>query len=114
FYYSYIDITQPENKPLWENVTSELSLPKVTPITLIGETIIQGSDKPDTTGKRFISLIDYYQTTPTTVTSFQDYLDQGIAYSAETVENGICEEECVLPEEENSLSIPFLGSINLS
>ena len=47
-----------EGKEFFNEVTEKLRLVKGTPIIYVNETIIQGFDKPDTTGQKIIALID--------------------------------------------------------
>ncbi len=53
-----IDIDTPEGKELFDRFTASQKLSKATPITVIGDTVLQGFDRPETTGKRIVALAD--------------------------------------------------------
>jgi cytochrome c biogenesis protein CcdA/glutaredoxin len=55
-----IDIDTPEGKELFDRFTASQKLSKATPITVIGDTVLQGFDRPETTGKRIADLADRY------------------------------------------------------
>ena len=55
---TYINVYEEENKILFDEVAELEGLSKSTPITLIGNTVIQGFDTAETTGKTFLSVID--------------------------------------------------------
>lgn len=48
----------PAERAVWERFTEQVKSTKVTPITIIGGSYIIGFDKPETTGKDIIQLID--------------------------------------------------------
>lgn len=116
FQVEYLDIDIPENNLLWKEVAEEQNLPKVTPITLIGETIIQGFATSETTGNQMIELIDYYQNNPTTIDSFKSFLESDVNSNVKRADEGVCFDECVVePEVDLSrINVPFFGSVNLS
>ncbi len=55
-----VDIIEEGNFRQFDLLTDEYELPKVTPTTIVGDTIFQGFDTPETTGKEIISLIEKY------------------------------------------------------
>jgi len=42
---------------LYQQITTKKEIPRITPITIIGNTLLQGFDAPETTGERIISAI---------------------------------------------------------
>ena len=52
------DISEPEHKKHFLQLMELEKLPKVTPVTIIDGVLMQGFDTPQTTGKKFRSLID--------------------------------------------------------
>lgn len=112
-----LDLSVPENQKLWEQITELEKLPKVTPITIIGDSIIQGFDTAETSGKQFEKLIDYYQSYPSQINGFQAYLDNGGNNQEALIVDGTCTEECVLPDSPNlmkQITLPFIGSLDLT
>lgn len=116
FSYSILDLTESDNLALWEQITTQEKLPKVTPITIVGETVFLGFGTEETTGVKIIELIEYYSENPTEVSGFQDYIDLETASEIEKLDAEVCAEECVV-ETEDTLSripIPFVGTVNMS
>ncbi len=74
FKYTQYNIYDPNNLQLFQKFTSQNNLPQATPIILIGQTILQGFDRPSTTGQTIIDLIQSNQTTPRT--TFQSHLSE--------------------------------------
>lgn len=114
FSYEVLDLDTPENKDLWEELAQLDNLPKVTPITIVGKTIIQGFGTAETTGVRIEELIDFYHANPSQIQGFQDYIELGGGAAIETVDEGTCTEECVVPPPQQTINIPFLGSLNIA
>ena len=54
----YYRLENPLEREAWDKFTNETNSSKVTPITVIGDKYIIGFDKPETTGKEIIQLID--------------------------------------------------------
>lgn len=50
-----------DDRKIWTNFTSRISISKVTPITVIGEDYLIGFDRPETTGEEIINLIEKAQ-----------------------------------------------------
>lgn len=51
-------LENPQERIIWEKFTEQVKSSKVTPITVVGDTYIIGFDKPETTGKDIIKLIE--------------------------------------------------------
>jgi len=54
----FVDVGEPEGKVLFDRVTEAEHLPKATPITVIGTTVIQGFGSVDTTGQIILDILD--------------------------------------------------------
>lgn len=50
-------VNDDDSNALYQQITILKSVPRITPITVIGDTLIQGFDAPETTGVRIISAI---------------------------------------------------------
>ncbi len=109
------DLADAANRELFNRFTTSENLTKSTPITLIGNRVIQGFDKADTTGRLILDAIEAAKSQP--YRTFQEYLENGGSEEVVTkVENGVCDEgeECELEEDEPYyVSIPFVGSVNI-
>ena len=57
FSIQYYRLENPSEREVWDKFTNETNTSKVTPITVIGDKYIIGFDKPETTGKEIIQLI---------------------------------------------------------
>lgn len=55
----YYDINTSEGGEIFDQVTEKAGFAKATPITVIGGTLIQGFDAPETTGRRFEYFIEH-------------------------------------------------------
>jgi len=109
------DISQPEHYRLWQQLTTLEHLPKVTPITLVANRVIQGFDSPQTTGSRIQQLIDQAQASKVETVNFQEFIAQGgsgkveaagATCSAQESEAAFCTVES---EEQLLVTVPFLG-----
>lgn len=111
----YYDLVNEENKNLWIKIAELEKMPKVTPITLIGDTIVQGFDKPETTGKALEELIDKNVGKPNL--GFKKVVEMGGTGKIKAVAGGTCEEgatECETIDEPLFVSIPLIGSVDVS
>lgn len=111
------DITKPEGRAIFDQVTELDNLSKVTPITLVGNTIIQGFQTAATTGKRITDLIDASVGKDTM--TFPEYMEAGGGSAVENIEGGGCSDD---PEEgcdvtngggEFVYDLPFVGEVDL-
>lgn len=110
FIYHIYNIYKPEGKQLWNQLTELEKLPKATPITLIGQTIIQGFGTPETTGREIEQLIDHYQDQPQT--TIQEYLNNKNKGQIHTVTDGTCiedTEECQIVNPPLLVTIPLIN-----
>jgi len=116
FIVDYHDIVKPEHRQHFDQIAVLEKLPKVTPITIINTTVLQGFDTAETTGKRIIQLLD--QNSDKEKVNFEKFLAMGGSKGiAEKVKGGVCEEgsgECALPSSgEFLVNIPFYGALDL-
>lgn len=111
------DITKPEGRTIFDQVTELDNLSKVTPITLVGNTIVQGFQTAETTGKRIIDLIDASVGKDTM--TFPEYVAGGGGSAVEHIEGGGCsdnpEEGCDIASGggEFVYSLPFVDEVDL-
>ena len=112
----YHDIDDPLHYQHFEALTILEEIPKATPITLVGNTIIQGFGSARTTGIRIIELLDISQGQPTL--DFFEFIAAGGSrgkIKTEMVE--ICEgdtEICGVPESRHLVDIPFIGAVDIA
>lgn len=109
----YLDINDIKNKQNFNKLTEQQKITKATPITLVGNSIIQGFSSADITGKRIISIIDKYSGKESI--TLDKYLKAGGDFFSQ--ENSTCEGEdntsCSVPiGPETEVKIPFFGIIN--
>jgi len=116
---TYLDIYEEENRTLFNEIAELKGLSKSTPITLIGNTIIQGFDTPETTGKTFLSIIDAtLENLPEEDKdlTFEKLLEIGETGNIHSTEGGTCgedAEECVLQSPPIYVKIPFYGPVDI-
>lgn len=110
----YHDIDEPEDRELWEQVAEVEGLPKVTPITRIGNKVIQGFDSADTTGRLFLDLINANKGEESM--TFAELVAAGGSGNAENIGAG-CDDEsetCAVDEYEPLyVSMPLVGSVDV-
>lgn len=112
----FYELDEANNKQLWEELAELENLPRVTPITLIGTTIVQGFGQPETTGRVFEDLIEQAKSQPRY--SFAEYIAAGGTGSIHTVTGGDCDDDelCGTAAYDSSplyVAIPFIGSIDV-
>jgi cytochrome c biogenesis protein CcdA/glutaredoxin len=109
----YYDIADVDNKKKFEELTKLENLSKSTPITLVGNTIIQGFATAETTGKRIEQLLDESRGKKTL--TIEEYLAAGgSGGNVEQVDDGVCDEEgCVAEIDDLVVNIPFYGPLDL-
>ena len=101
----------------WQKITALENLPKVTPITLVGNTIIEGFDSKDTTGKRIEGLID--KSIGKSTLNFEEFIAAGGSGNIEAVTGGICDENESICEAKNEIepmliTVPLAGVVDLN
>ncbi|MBI2453430.1 glutaredoxin [Candidatus Peregrinibacteria bacterium] len=114
---TYHDINIEEEKESFEKILELEGLPKVTPTTIIGWTVIQGFDQAETTGVRFQTLIENNKNEET-YHSLDEFLEKGGSKNREEVEDGTCSEKlgalCETKNEPFLVKIPFIGVVDVS
>ena len=117
---TYYNLDTVEGRALFNQITELEKIAKVTPITLVGNVVLQGFDTAATTGKRILELIVKGRTAEAKLLSAPEYIAQGgSGGKVETVEGGTCDENsttCAIDagaHKELLISIPLIGAINL-
>jgi cytochrome c biogenesis protein CcdA len=111
----WYDIDLPADRALFDRVTESEGLSKSTPITLVGTTIIQGFEAPETTGKRIEALIDSDKGEKNY--GFEGLLAAGGSEGVEKTIGGTCDtgDICVTPGGDPFfVSVPLIGEIDVT
>jgi cytochrome c biogenesis protein CcdA len=112
----YHDIGEAEHYQHFDQLTTLENLPKATPITLVGNIIIQGFGSADSTGVKIRELLDASKGKNTL--NFEDFISAGGSSGIlETVVGGICEDTgdvCKTPENRYLVDLPFFGAVNIA
>lgn len=112
---TFLDIDEEQNRQLWESIAELEGIPKVTPITLIGNQIIQGFDKAETTGRMFEQVIEVKK--EVTQLTFQQIVDQGGLGNVTEIEGATCDEDsetCAIePYTPLYFDVPFMGQVDV-
>jgi len=104
----YYDLGEADNLALFNQFTDKYQLAKVTPIILIGNKLVEGFDRADTTG----AVIDEIMSNEPPASDFQSFMEKyENLESASKAEGCDINEQCAL-EEENLLHLPWIGTIN--
>jgi cytochrome c biogenesis protein CcdA len=106
----FYDVRTEDGNRLFARLTETASLPKATPLVLIGATLIQGFESPETTGERIRQTIGRIATAPRL--GLEAYLAAPTG-AVERERGGLCDAErgvCAMPESEPLLvNLPLLG-----
>lgn len=109
---TYYDISNPAHKELWSALAELEGIPKVTPVTLIGDTVIQGFDTAETTGQLLVDLIDHSSVSMT----IAEFIASGGSGNVHQVTDGGCDEEsetCSIEYKPYYVSVPFFDTIDI-
>ena len=116
FYHDIGDLLHYQN---FETLAVLEKIPKTTPITLVGDTIIQGFSSARTTGIRIVELLDSLQGQPTF--GFSEFIAAGGSRGKiEMNTAGVCEggvEICEVPEvpeDRHLVEIPLFGVVDIA
>ncbi|MFH0833813.1 MAG: glutaredoxin [Patescibacteria group bacterium] len=115
FAVSYHDIGDATHREHFGQLTTLENIPKVTPITLVGNTIVQGFGSADSTGARIIEILDASKGKQTL--DFEQFIAAGGSGKVETVEGGTCDdtgEVCEVPTEKLIVDVPFVGAVDVT
>ena len=113
FHLIYLDIDNLEIKQKFTQLTEIYNLTKATPITLVGNSIIQGFNSVEITGKQIISILNEQK--GKNPIELEKYLEgRGMAISQE---DAVCDGDeavtCSIGVVQNSeIKVPVLGVIN--
>ncbi|MFA6458672.1 MAG: glutaredoxin [Patescibacteria group bacterium] len=110
----YHDIGEVEHRAHFDALTALEKLPKATPITLVGNTIIQGFSSSETTGARISEILNAAAGKETL--DFEQFIAAGGSSKVEKVGEGICQdtgEVCAAPEEKLIVDVPFVGTVDV-
>lgn len=111
--YEYLNVTEDDRAAeLFKQVTEKHDLSKVTPLTVIGESVIQGFDSPETTGQRILVAIEASRKSD--ISSIEDHIArapvQEVFHGAGCDENG---ETCGTNAPDTLFNLPILGVVDL-
>ncbi len=113
FSFIYLDIDEIEIKQKFIKITEIYELPKATPITLVGNSIIQGFNSAEITGKQIVSILDEQK--GKTSFELEKYLE-GIGTTTSQID-ATCDDKdavkCVIEVAPSSeIKVPVIGVIN--
>lgn len=109
FSVTYYRLENPEDRNVWIKFTERVGSSKVTPITVIGNKYVIGFDKPETTGRELIGLIEKADKTGTP-TDLENLSINSAAGASST-----CDGEGLVPcstKPSYSVTLPFIGKID--
>lgn len=112
--YEYLNVIEDERaSDLFSQVVEKHDLSKVTPLTVVGEVVIQGYNGEETTGKRILEAVE--QNIGGDIETVEDHIArapvQSITQGAGCDENG---EECgIVAPNEFIFNLPVLGVVDL-
>ncbi|MEY2665589.1 MAG: hypothetical protein RLZZ480_694 [Candidatus Parcubacteria bacterium] len=109
--YDYRNITKsPEDKALYDKVAEKHGISKVTPVTVIGETVLAGYNGEQTTGKAIIAAIEKAKYSD--IRTIEDHLAR--APKQEVILGGGCSGlQCETTTSQFVFELPLLGVVDL-
>ncbi len=110
--YEYLNITKDdEARRLYDEVTAKHGISKVTPITVVGETVLAGFDGPNTTGQAILSAIEKAKYSD--IRTIEDHLAR--ATKQEVILGGGCSGlQCeTTGDSQYVFDLPFFGVVDL-
>lgn len=112
------DIDTPAGASLFDRVSVRAGLPKATPITIVGMSVIQGFDTPLTTGPRIEYLIGQNLDRDVSSQGFEAFLAAGDAGMVDEGGSGgtcVTGEVCKSPTEQEPflVNIPLFGAVDI-
>lgn len=110
------DIAEVEHKQHFVELTELENIPKVTPITLIDNVVMQGFDTPETTGKKIVALIEGAKGKPQL--TFKEFIAAGGSGNVET-SGSACDIDgnsvsCGVQSVDYLINVPFVGPVDVS
>ena len=112
----YLNIAKDANaKRLFDTITKTHNVPKITPITVIGTTLIQGFDDEATTGALIVQAIERAKTQPpVTIEEFAALSSVELSGSADAACGGEEEAACSASSSSGfSFKLPLIGVVDL-
>lgn len=111
--YEYLNVTEDDRAAdLFKQVAEKHDLSKVTPLTVVGESVIQGFDSPETTGERILAAIEASRGTD--IRTIEEHIErapaQEVFHGAGCDENG---ETCGTNAPDTLFNLPILGVVDL-
>lgn len=106
---TYFRLEDNDGRKMWDDFTARLGISKVTPITVVGTRYLIGFDKPETTGKEIVVLIEKAKSEKA-VTDLSNVKEDG-----KFAENSTCDESGLAPctnEPSVALTLPVMGTID--
>jgi len=110
--YEYLNITEDERaKALYDQVTAKHAISKVTPVTVVGETVLAGYNGPNTTGKAIKDALEIAKYTD--IRTIEDHLAR--ATKQEVILGGGCSGlSCeTTGDSQYIFDLPFFGVVDL-
>ena len=110
-YVTYKRLENPDDRKLWDELTTRLGISKVTPLTIVGTDLVIGFDRDVTTGGQITNLIDLAQQNGIITEVEKVEYDLSSTSSATCPEDGSvpCTVEGTAPY---MINLPIFGSIN--
>lgn len=109
----YDIVNDTDANALYQSVTTLKRVPRITPITIVGDTLIQGFDAPETTGERILSAVARAKSGERITMS--EFLRGAVVIEGES--SAGCESGDVCVPEDSSLAftfkLPFVGVVDL-
>ncbi len=109
----YHNLADKQEYNKWLELTTLKKISKITPIIYIPNTIIQGFDRPETTGKRIEFLVNKARKNKLSL-SLDEYIKAGAVGDVEGSAEYACDEKCEVDNSGYLFSVPFFGVIDLS
>lgn len=112
--YEYLNVVESEEAALlFETIVEKHELAKITPLTIIGETVIQGFNGPDATGVRIAEAIEASKGSD--IKTLEDHIAFASSQivSAEAGCNELNEECGIVAPSQFMFDLPFVGVVDL-
>jgi cytochrome c biogenesis protein CcdA/glutaredoxin len=107
----YKNIGEEEHSNLFDNLTELENISKVTPISIVGNTVIVGFSTAETTGKQIINLIE--QSKGKETYGFEEYIKRGGSDAVPQVWETCDEDEVCEINNSYFVDIPFIGAVDV-
>lgn len=114
FVVEFHNLKNPEDQALFVRFAESQSLPKVTPLTVVGRTVLQGFDAPEGTGARLIAAIERAKQDPpiSLETVMGAGPDEVIGDATSGCEGEVC--DATAGPGGFVFKLPFIGVVNLT